>query len=70
MTIRMQNFALTWTDPDGIPCSSAVACDKPSADTRKQDLESAGCSDIQIGETSRANCPTQRYDRPPWGDDL
>ncbi|UXY24940.1 hypothetical protein N8I84_41605 (plasmid) [Streptomyces cynarae] len=57
MTITMQNFALAWTDPDGIPRSSAVAYDKPSADRRKRDLEDAGCSDIQIVETKPGQLP-------------
>ncbi|MEU0061440.1 hypothetical protein [Streptomyces sp. NPDC006334] len=57
MTITMHNFALTWTDPDGIPRSSAVAYDKPSAGGRKQELEEAGCSDIRIVETKPGQLP-------------
>ncbi|MEU1193059.1 hypothetical protein [Streptomyces sp. NPDC005859] len=48
MAITMQNFALTWTDPDGTPRSSAVAYDKPSAGRRKQGLQDAGCRDVLI----------------------
>lgn len=57
MTITMQNFALTWTDPDGIPCSSAVAYDKPSTGRRKQELEEAGRSDIRIVKTEPSQLP-------------
>ncbi|MGW7425832.1 hypothetical protein ACWGJB_38370 [Streptomyces sp. NPDC054813] len=57
MTITMQNFALTWTDPDGTPRSSAVAYDKPSAGRRKQGLEDAGCRDVQIVETKPGELP-------------
>ncbi|MFG3517610.1 hypothetical protein [Streptomyces bobili] len=57
MAITMQNFALTWTDPDGTPHSSAVAYDKPSAGRRKQGLEGAGYSDVQIVETKPGHLP-------------
>ncbi|MBK3642211.1 hypothetical protein PV332_14635 [Streptomyces scabiei] len=57
MTITMQNYALTWTDPDGTPRASAVAYDKPSAGRRKHDLEDAGCSNVQIIETKPGQLP-------------
>ncbi|MCX5054041.1 MULTISPECIES: hypothetical protein [unclassified Streptomyces] len=57
MPITMQNYALTWTDRDGVPRSSAVAYDKPSAGSRQQDLEAAGCSDVLIVETKPGQLP-------------
>lgn len=42
---------------DGTPRSSAVAYDKPSAGRRKQGLEAAGCSDVQIVETMPGQLP-------------
>ncbi|MFF0018086.1 hypothetical protein [Streptomyces sp. NPDC005374] len=53
----MQNFALTWTDLDDVPRSSAVAYDKPSAVRRKQVLEDVGCSDVQGVETEPGQLP-------------
>ncbi|MFE7233879.1 hypothetical protein ACFVAF_25080 [Streptomyces sp. NPDC057596] len=44
----MQNYALTWTTPDGTPRASAVAYDKASAGHRKTDLEAAGCISVEI----------------------
>ncbi|MGW1616472.1 hypothetical protein ACWCQZ_44920 [Streptomyces sp. NPDC002285] len=40
-TITMQNYALTWTDPDGTPRASAVAYDKTTAEQRQAELENA-----------------------------
>lgn len=57
MAITMQNYALTWTDLNGVPHSSAVAYDKPSAGRRKQELEAAGCSDVLIAETKPGQLP-------------
>ncbi|WP_372344770.1 hypothetical protein [Streptomyces sp. KL116D] len=48
MTIKMTNLGLTWTDADGKNHASAVSYDKKSADDRKRDLETAGCTDIEI----------------------
>lgn len=48
MTITMQNYGLTWTDPHGTPRASAVAYDKTSADHRKGELEKAGATGIEI----------------------
>jgi hypothetical protein len=48
MTITMQNYGLTWTDPAGIPQASAVAYDKPSAGRQKETLEGNGCSSVEI----------------------
>jgi hypothetical protein len=44
----MQNYGLTWTDPTGRPRASTVAYDKPSARDRKADLESVGCTRVEI----------------------
>ncbi|MGP4091905.1 hypothetical protein [Streptomyces sp. KR55] len=57
MPITTQNHALTWTDLDGVPRSSAVAYDKPSASRRQQELEDAGCSNVQIIETKPGQLP-------------
>ncbi|MEU6355961.1 hypothetical protein ABZ896_42735 [Streptomyces sp. NPDC047072] len=48
MTTTMRSFALTWTDPDGAPRASAVAYDKPSAERRRTELESAGATCIEL----------------------
>jgi hypothetical protein len=56
----MQNYALTWTDPDGRPRASAVAYDKTSADERRGELEDAGCTDIEIVEVKPGELPQPR----------
>ncbi len=48
MTITMQNYALTWTDPDGVHRASAVAYDEASAGQRKDELETGGATDVEI----------------------
>ncbi|SEE09746.1 hypothetical protein [Streptomyces sp. PAN_FS17] len=48
MTITMQNFGFTWTDPDGTPRTSAVAYDKPTAEHRWTELDKAQATDIEI----------------------
>ncbi|WP_328743802.1 hypothetical protein OHT57_00500 [Streptomyces sp. NBC_00285] len=48
MAITMQSYGLTWTDSDGVAWSSAVAYDKKSAEHRKQELEAAGASSIEV----------------------
>ncbi|WP_190093254.1 hypothetical protein [Streptomyces melanogenes] len=53
----MTNYVLTWTEPAGEARSSAVAYDKPSAARRKQDLEDAGCRNVQIIETRPGQRP-------------
>jgi hypothetical protein len=57
MAISMQNYALTWTDADGIGRSSAVAYDSPSAGRRQKELAAAGCTDILIVETKPGQLP-------------
>jgi hypothetical protein len=56
----MQNYALTWTSPDGTPHASAVAYDKTSADERKTELEDAGCTDIEIVPVKPGELPEPR----------
>jgi hypothetical protein len=51
MAITMQNYSLTWTDPDGTPRASGVSYDKPSAEQRKAELDVGGCTDVQVVET-------------------
>jgi hypothetical protein len=56
----MQNYALTWTDPDGRPRASAVAYDKPSADEQRDELQAAGCTDIEIVPVKPGQLPQPR----------
>lgn len=48
MTITMQNYGLTWTDPDGVRRASAVAYDEASAGQRRDELETAKATDVEI----------------------
>ncbi|WP_407109552.1 hypothetical protein ACE1N8_00045 [Streptomyces sp. DSM 116494] len=58
--ITMQNYGLTWTDPTGTPRASAVAYDKPSAQDRKADLESVGCTSVEIVAVRPGELPEPR----------
>ncbi|WGD45136.1 hypothetical protein [Streptomyces cathayae] len=58
--ITMQNYGLTWTDPTGTPCSSAVAYDEPSAQDRKAALESGGCTSVEIVAVRPGELPEPR----------
>jgi hypothetical protein len=60
MTIAMQNYGLTWTDPDGISRASAVAYDEKSASHRKTELEKAGATDIEILPIKPGELPEPR----------
>jgi hypothetical protein len=60
MTIAMQNFGLTWTDPDGTPRASGVSYDRASADRRKGELEGGGCTGVQVIETRPGELPQPR----------
>lgn len=60
MAITMQNFGLTWTDPDGTPRAAAVSYDKTSAERRKAQLEAGGCADAQVVETKPGELPQPR----------
>ncbi|MGW3635649.1 hypothetical protein ACWD7F_36975 [Streptomyces sp. NPDC005122] len=51
MPITMQNYGLTWTDPDGTARASIVSHDKASADHRKRELEDGGASGVEIVAT-------------------
>ncbi|WP_172632748.1 hypothetical protein [Streptomyces sp. 6-11-2] len=53
----MQNYALTWTTPDGKPRASAVAYDEASAGHRKTDLEVAGCTSVEIVPVKPGHLP-------------
>ena len=57
MTITMQNYGLTWTDPDGIPQASAVAYDQASAERQKEKLEGDGCTDVGLVEVKPGQLP-------------
>lgn len=50
MTINVINFGLTWTAPEGVHRASAVSYDKVSGERRKQRLEDAGCTDVELVE--------------------
>lgn len=56
----MQNYALTWTDSDGVARASAVAYDKPSASKRRDELETAGCTSIEIVPVRPGQLPEPR----------
>lgn len=58
MSITMENFVLTWTDPDGSRRASAVAYDRISADRRRNELEKAGASDIDEVAVKPGELPT------------
>jgi hypothetical protein len=51
MAITMQNYGLTWTDPDGTARVSGVSYDQASAEQRKGELEAAGCAAVEVVET-------------------
>ncbi|MFF1604209.1 hypothetical protein ACFVYV_43490 [Streptomyces mirabilis] len=51
MAITMENFGLTWTDPDGTARTSGVSYDQANASHRKQELEDAHAEDVEIVET-------------------
>lgn len=44
----MQNYGLTWTDPDGVHRASAVAYDEASAGQRRDELAAAKATDVEI----------------------
>ena len=57
MAITMTNYGLTWTDPDGTPRAASVSYDKASAEQRKQELEAAGCTQVEIVEIKPGELP-------------
>ncbi|WP_428956250.1 hypothetical protein [Streptomyces sp. cg35] len=48
MAIKMQNYGLRWTSPDGKAHASAVSYDKASAEHEKARLEADGCTDVEV----------------------
>lgn len=60
MTITMESYGFTWTDPDGTARASAVAYDRVSADRRKAELEEAGATDIERVPVKPGELPTPR----------
>lgn len=56
----MQNYSLTWTDADGVPCASAVSYDKTSVDRRKAELEKAGATAIEVVTVKPGEVPAPR----------
>lgn len=56
----MQNYGLTWTEPDGTPRASGVAYDEPSAQDRKDALESAHCTSVEIMAVKPGELPQPR----------
>lgn len=58
MAITMQNYGLTWTDPDGTPRAAVVSYDKTSADRRKSELEGASCTAVEVVPTRPGELPT------------
>lgn len=60
MTITMQNYGLTWTSPTGESGASAVAYDQPTAEKRKTELETAGCTGVEIVPVRPGQLPDPR----------
>lgn len=60
MAITMQNYSLTWTDPDGTPKAAVVSYDQASAGQRKQQLEAEGCTEVEVVETKPGELGTSR----------
>jgi hypothetical protein len=60
MTTRMQSYGFTWTDPDGTPRTSAVAYDQVSADRRRDELEAARATDIEMVPMKPGELPTAK----------
>ncbi len=60
MTIKMMNFGLTWTDLEGVHRASAVSYDEVSGERRKQRLEDAGCTDVELVEVRLGQLPQPR----------
>jgi len=56
----MNNYALTWTGPDGRPHASAIAYDEPSAARRRDELEAAGCTRVEIVTVAPGQLPEPR----------
>ncbi|MBK3630316.1 hypothetical protein JHN59_37085 [Streptomyces sp. MBT49] len=56
----MQNFSLTWTDAAGVPRASAVAYDDPSAQEKKAELETGGCTGVEIVAIQPGELPAAR----------
>jgi hypothetical protein len=56
----MTNYAILWTDLNGVPRSSADAYDEKSAERRKTELEDAGCTEVEIVETKPGTLPEPR----------
>ncbi|WP_282790957.1 hypothetical protein [Streptomyces sp. CC224B] len=52
MTTTMISYRLEWTDPTGKNHTSAVTYDKPSAQDRKQRLETEGCTEITVRQVN------------------
>jgi hypothetical protein len=48
MAITMDNYGLTWTDADGKNHAAVSHYDKNSAEDRKAELESAGCTAVEV----------------------
>ena len=57
MAITMTNWVLTWTDPKEERHGSAVSYDEGSAKQRKQELEAAGCTEVEITEAKPGELP-------------
>ncbi|MFD7933773.1 hypothetical protein ACFV4T_04405 [Streptomyces sp. NPDC059755] len=59
-TTTMQNFALTWTTPDGVHRASAVAYDEPTAQELMASLESGECISVEIVVVKPGELPSAR----------
>ncbi|MFJ4925241.1 hypothetical protein [Streptomyces sp. NPDC088736] len=48
MAITMHSYGLTWTDRDGTARASGVSYDQASAEHRRDELDKAKATDIEI----------------------
>lgn len=48
MAIAMDDYGLTWTDGNGKHHASVCHYDKKSADDLKAELETAGCTAVEV----------------------
>lgn len=56
----MTNYGLTWNDPAATPRAAAVTYDMRSAQHRKSDLESEGCTSVEIVPVKPGELPEPR----------
>ncbi|AKZ60746.1 hypothetical protein SAM23877_p037 (plasmid) [Streptomyces ambofaciens ATCC 23877] len=60
MTIKMESFGFTWTDPGGTRRASAVAYDRVSADRQEKVLKDAGATEVERVPVKPGELPTPK----------